>query len=125
MGISRINKEDVIMTHINVLTNLMKGLFNAEVISAEEANLWLEPGEELIVGYSFPDKKKGYYLMSQNDMSLLTKEQYEIYTVKHEYPFPDMKVIVFNDNNTTYYRITGGISSVINNVIETWENWNG
>ena len=101
--------------NINVLTTLICSIYHAEVIPAEEARRWLDKDEEFVVGFRFPDLQKAYYLMTLNDARILTREQYE---------FPDMRFIVYKDKNGEYgYRITKGVASALDNLIESWENW--
>ena len=110
--------------NINVLTTLICSIYHAEVIPAEEARRWLDKDEEFVVGFRFPDLQKAYYLMTLNDARILTREQYEFHAVHQEYPFPDMRFIVYKDKNGEYgYRITKGVASALDNLIESWENW--
>ena len=112
------------MANLSILTTLVTRIYNAEVLTQEEARRWMEDGEELLVGYKFPDIKKAYYLLTLNDDRLLTKEQYESHAVHREYPFPNLRVIVFRDKDGTIsYRITNGIAGALDNLFDSWLNW--
>ena len=112
------------MANLSILTTLVTSIYNAEVLAQEEARRWTEDGEELLVGYKFPDMKKAYYLLALNDTRLLTKEQYEFHAAYREYPFPNLRVIVFKDKEGVIgYRITNGIAGALDNLFDSWMNW--
>ena len=47
------------MNDIKILTTLLANLYGAVVLPNNEALRWVEDDEELIIGYAFPDRKKG------------------------------------------------------------------
>ena len=94
-----------------------------EVIPENEARGWLEENEELIIGYTFPDTVKGYYLLTVGDLYLLTEAQKETVIATRRYPFPGMKTIVYrNKDGEVHFRITGGVSGALSNLFEAWKN---
>ncbi len=111
------------MPNLSILTTLITSLFNAEVLPQEEACRWTEDGEKLLIGYRFPDMRKAYYLLALNDNRLLTKREYEQHASHCEYPFPNLRFIVFQDvNGKICYRITNGIAGALDNLFDSWIN---
>lgn len=112
------------MADIRVLTALMKSFFNAEELSQEEITRWIADNEEPIIGYSFPDAQKNYYLLTVNDLNLLTEEQKEMFFECRVYPFMGIKAIVYrNKDNNVDLRIINGIGSALGNLFAAWCRW--
>ena len=112
------------MTDIKILTNLLSNIYGAVVLPENESRRWLEEGEDLIIGYAFPDQKKAYYLLTISNLRFLTKEQREFYVERRLFPFEDMKVIVYKDKGgDIVYRTTGGIAGELDNLFDAWSNW--
>lgn len=112
------------MTDIGLLTKLMKSFYNAEVLDESEAARWTDEKEKLIIGYRFPDKKKNYYLLTVNDLALLRDSEKEKYLVAREYPFDNIKAIIYREEDgEIYLRIVNGIGSALGNAFGAWKRW--
>jgi hypothetical protein len=102
----------------------MKGMYGAEVLPSEEASKWISDDEELFIGYSFPDDRKAFYLLSVSDGRLLTEEQRKLCEGLRKYPFENTAAIVYKDHHgNVNMRVTNGIASALGRVFEAWKEW--
>lgn len=112
------------MKDIKFLSELMKNVYGAEELPAEEAERWLEDDEKLIKGYCFPDAKKAYYLLTEGDYRMLRKEMQETCENSREYPFKNVAVTVYENNQgRTCLRVTNGFAGALERLFDAWKEW--